>query len=76
MKELRDLKDLTIRDVQPIGDAAASLRPIEVCLAPTDLVSQKLSIQVFGKSQFPHTSVNFSFIITCVKNKSTDLGGN
>ena len=76
MKDLRDLEDLTIHDIQPIGDAAASLRRIEVCLAPTDLIPQRVFVKSFCRSQLPHKSVNLSFTITDLKNKLTDLVGN
>ena len=45
------------------------------CPALSVLISHKVSIKSFGKSQFPHKSVNLSFIITDIKNKSTDLCG-
>ena len=38
--------------------------------------SQKVSITSFGKSQFPPTSDNLSFLITNIKGKLTDLCGN
>ena len=38
-------------------------------------ISQKVFIRSFGRSQFPHKSVNLSFIITDVKHKLTDLRG-
>jgi len=44
--------------------------------AATSLFSQKVFIKLFYKSQFPHKSVNLSFIITDTKNKVTDLCGN
>ena len=40
------------------------------------LISQNVLIKLFSKSQFPHKSVNLSFIITSMKNKFTDLCGN
>ena len=39
-------------------------------------ISQKSFIKSFGESQFPHKSVNLSFIITNIRNRLTDLGGN
>ena len=42
----------------------------------TVIISQKVFIKSFGKSQFPHKSANVSFIITNIKNKLTDLCGN
>ena len=41
----------------------------------TILISQKVFIRSFCKRQFPHKSVNLSFIITNVTNKLTDLCG-
>ena len=41
-----------------------------------DLVSQKVFIKLFCKSQFPHQSVNLSFIVTNMKDKLTNLCGN
>ena len=40
------------------------------------LVSQKVFIQSFCKRQFPHKSVNSSFIITSINDKLTNLCGN
>jgi len=40
------------------------------------LISQKVFIKSFFKSQFPHKSVKLSFIITNMKNKLTNLRGN
>ena len=40
------------------------------------VISQKVFIKSFGKSQFTHRSVNLSFSITNLKNKLTDLCGN
>ena len=40
------------------------------------LISQKVSIKSFCKSQFPHTSVNLSFSVTDVKDTLIDLCGN
>ena len=37
------------------------------------LISQKVFVKSFRKSQFPHKSVNGSFLITNIKNKWTDL---
>ena len=39
-------------------------------------ISQKVFQKSFCKSQFPHKSVNLSFIITDTKNKLTNLYGN
>jgi len=39
-------------------------------------ISQKVFIKSFCESQFPHKSVNVSFIITDIKNELTDLCGN
>jgi len=36
------------------------------------LISHKLFMNTFGKSQFPHKSVNSSFVIANIKNKLTD----
>ena len=36
-------------------------------------VSQKVFIKLFFKSQFPHKSVIFSFIINNIKNKLTNM---
>jgi len=41
-----------------------------------NLISQKVFIKSFGKSQFPHKSVNLSCIITNIKDQLTDLRGN
>ena len=38
-----------------------------------ELISQKVFMKSFRKSQFPHKSVNVSLIITNVKNKLTGL---
>ena len=40
------------------------------------LISQKSVNEFVFKCQFPHKSVNLSFIITNIKNKLTDLCGN
>ena len=40
------------------------------------LISPKLFMRLFCKSQFPHKSVNLSLIVTNVKNKLTDSCGN
>ena len=40
------------------------------------LISLKVFIKSFCKSQFPHKSVNLSFIITDLKDKLTSLCGN
>jgi len=40
---------------------------------PSWLISQKVFIKFFCKSQFPHKSVNISFIITNMKNEFTNL---
>ena len=42
----------------------------------TRIISQKVFIKSFCKSQFPHRSVELSFIITNLKSKLTDLCGN
>ena len=42
---------------------------------PHTLVSQKVFMKMFCKSQFPHKSVNVSCIITNIKNEFTDLCG-
>jgi len=39
------------------------------------LISQKVFVDAFFKSQLPHKSVNLSFIITYEKNKLMDLCG-
>jgi hypothetical protein len=36
------------------------------------LISQKVFVESFGKSPFPHRFVNLSMIITNIKNKLTD----
>ena len=38
-------------------------------------ISQQVRIKLFCKSQFPHESINFTFIITSIKNQSMDLCG-
>ena len=43
---------------------------------PRNIISQKVFTKSFCKGQFPHKSVNLTFIITNIKNKSTDLSGN
>ena len=40
------------------------------------LISHKVFIKAFLKSQFPYKSVNLSFIITDIQNELTDLRGN
>ena len=40
-----------------------------------NIFSQRLCEKYFSKRQFPHISVNLSFIITNIKNKLTDLCG-
>jgi len=42
----------------------------------TRLVSQKVFIKSFCKSQFPHKSVNLLFILVIIKDNLTDLCGN
>jgi len=37
------------------------------------LISQKVFLKSFCKSQFPHKSVNLFFILVIVKDKLTDL---
>ena len=44
--------------------------------AKMKVISQKVFIQSFCKSQFPDQSVNLSFVVTNIKNKLTDLCGN
>jgi hypothetical protein len=41
-----------------------------------ELISQKVFIQWFRKSRFPHKSVNLSCVTTNIKDKLTDLCGN
>ena len=38
-------------------------------------ISRKVFIKSFGRSQFPHNSINLSFTITHIKNTLTDLCG-
>ena len=40
------------------------------------LISQKVSMKSFGKSEIPHKFANLSFTITYIKNALTDLCGN
>ena len=40
-----------------------------------DFIAEKVFIKAFGKSPFPHKSVNLSFIVTSVKNKLTNCEG-
>ena len=40
------------------------------------LISQKVFIKSFCKSQFPHKSVNLFFILVIIKDKLTNLCGN
>ena len=40
------------------------------------LISRKVFLKLFYKSQFPHKFVNLSFTITNMKNELTDLWGN
>ena len=40
------------------------------------LISHRLFLESFCRSQFPHKSVNLSFTITNIKNNMTDLRGN
>ena len=44
--------------------------------APEHFYSQKLSLGLFCKSQFPYKFVNLSFTITHIKNKLTNVCGN
>ena len=66
----------------PVGEALLWLgcllmeRRGTACLFGVEFISQKRSLKSFCKSQFLHKSVNLSFIITSVKNKLTDFGGN
>jgi len=39
------------------------------------LISHEVLLTSFCKSQFPHKSVNLSFMITTAKNELTDLCG-
>ena len=41
-----------------------------------ELISQKVFMKSFCRSQLPHKSVNLSFTITDTKNQLTDLYGN
>ena len=41
-----------------------------------DLISHKVFLKSFCRSQRPHKSVNLSFTVTSNKNKQTDLCGN
>jgi len=41
--------------------------------APEALIGQKVFTALFCNSQFPHTSVNLSFIITNIMNELADL---
>ena len=57
---------LTTSDVYQ-GDYAFDLK------VPTKVISQKLFTKSFCRSQFPHKSVNLSFIMANINNKLTDL---
>ena len=54
------------------------MREVQRCILPArdNIVSQEVFIKSFGKSQFPHKSVNLSSVINNIKNKLTDLCGN
>ena len=52
------------------GPAEEDLRAVEEHIIGGDPQGEP-----FCKSQFPHESVNLSFIITNIKNKLTDLCG-
>ena len=39
-------------------------------------ISHTVFIQLFCESQFPHVSVNLFFMLSTIKDKSTDLCGN
>jgi len=74
-------QDVNLRIVRYLGERgqcrrprnhtpAAHLRPASV------LITQKVFLKSFFKSQLPYKSVNLSFIITNINNKLTDLCGN
>ena len=48
---------------------------IEIGMLRKVLISHKVLIKSFWTSQFPHKSVNLSFIITNIKNKLTFFCG-
>jgi len=45
-------------------------------LSGSELISQRVSTKSFCTNQFPHKSVNVSFVITNINNELTDLCGN
>ena len=56
-------------------DKIRALAPVTCVMVslPHTLTSQKVFIKPFCKSQFPHKSVNLSFIITHIKIQLRDL---
>jgi len=60
----------TVSRVQIFGASAES------AISRAAFISQKLFLESLCKSQFPHKSVNLSFILVNIKNKLTDLRGN
>ena len=57
--------------VEPLPQLSFELR-----VEYAECISQKVFITSFLKSQFPHKSVNLSFIIATMKDKLTDFRGN
>ena len=50
--------------------------PAPMCADSPEFISQNCFTMSFGKSQFPHKSVNIFFILVMIKDKLTDLSGN
>ena len=60
-----------------MSPASAEITKLAInCFITTKVISQKVFIQLFCKSQFPHKCVNLSFNITNINNKLTNFGGN
>ena len=58
------IRGLANEDVLPLCEVAC-----------VDLISHKVFLQQFNKSQCPHKSVNLFFILVIVQEKLTDLWG-
>ena len=58
------------------GRAAQGFVSFGAHLSVCDLISQKVFVESFCKSQFPHKFVNVSFIIANITNKLTNFCGN
>ena len=86
MKDLRDLvtpvvlhgagcvKSLRSSYTGQGADVAAEARG-GACVAPALVISQKVFINTFRQSQFPHKFVNLLFMSARIKDKLTNLYG-